>query len=72
MPFMVILYACTHLNIASMDDDVGASIQVVEVSIMPTNLNDPAYSMHRCFMHGAFQYIIYGMQSKYIISERIE
>ena len=58
---------CTHLNIASMDDDVGKetsiewlkskAISVVEASIMPTNSSDPAYSMHRCFMHSAFQYV---------------
>lgn len=50
-----------------MDDEVGEEtsiewlkskpILVVEASVMPTNSSDAAYSMHRCFMHGAFQYI---------------
>ena len=53
---------------ASMDDDIIGeeiniewlkckAISVVEASIMPTNSSDPAYSMHRCFMHGMFQYV---------------
>ena len=58
---------CTHLNITSMDDDMdeetsiewlkSKAMSVVETSIMPTNSSDPAYSMHRCFMHGGFLYV---------------
>ena len=50
---------CTHLNIASMDDDVdeetsikwlkSTAISVVETSIMPINSSDPTYSTKYLF-----------------------
>ena len=58
---------CTELKLGSMDDAINEHVSlewlrskatsVIEASIMPTESLDPAYSMHRCFMHGAFQYV---------------